>query len=197
MAQSLFGIFTHSTSTNLKDLEIYRKMGIQGVCYEAYEPSFINFEPMFNLLAKSLNGEEVEWEKTFAEDYRREHKITYTWQEADEPAIEKIFPDPVQQENVKLYYRLGRYKDLKSARAYLKFLLDHKDTLDYIFAANSIVRRGLLDTYSYKYRDLTPVEKDLLTRRKLWDFMEDISLDQDPIKVCEELMISILDKAEE
>ena len=197
MAQNLFGIFTHSTSTNLKDLEIYRKMGIQGVCYEAYEPSFINFEPMFNLLAKSLNGEEVEWEKTFAEDYRREHKITYTWQEADEPAIEKIFPDPVQQENVKLYYRLGRYKDLKSARAYMKFLLDHKDTLDYIFAANSIVRRGLLDTYSYKYRDLTPVEKDLLTRRKLWDFMEDIPLDQDPIKVCEDLMISILDKAEE
>ena len=78
----------------------------------------------------------------------------------------------------------------------MKFAFDHEDTLDPIFIAETIICAGPRSK-AYIYPDMTPMEKDFLTRRKLWDFMEDIPMDQDPIKVCKEIAFSIMDKAVE
>lgn len=197
MGQSLFGLFTHSTTVNLKDLEIYRDLGIQGVCYEAYEPAYVNFAEMFEVLAKAMNGEKVDWKPTATEDYYRNKSITYTWQEAADEAEIDSLPDltPDQKENIKLYWKFGREHSLKNARDYWKYLVDRKDSLDFIFAGCSIARTGLSEKAGYCYPELTPVEKDFLTRRKLWDFMEDIPMDQDPVQVCENIVTGLLDKA--
>jgi hypothetical protein len=50
---------------------------------------------------------------------------------------------------------------------------------------------------AYYYRDLTAEEQDYLTRRKLWDFMEDIPVEQEPIAVCKRIALVIMEKAVE
>ena len=196
MAQSLHGTFTYCTATQLKDLDTYRELGLQGVCYEAYEPGYVNFAEMFEILARKLNGEEVEYEECPVEKFRRENNICYTWGGVDDGTIDKLIVDPVKRQHYKLYRDMWHAPSLKNAKEYMKFAFDHEDTLDPIFIAETIICAGPRSK-AYIYPDMTPVEKDFLTRRKLWDFMEDIPMDQDPIKVCKEIALSIMDKAVE
>ncbi|MBQ9772428.1 MAG: hypothetical protein IJW23_11455 [Lentisphaeria bacterium] len=196
MAQSLHGVFTHCTSTNLADLETYRKIGVQGVCYEAYEPGYVNFAEMFEVLARALNGEKVEWQRTPMEDFCRDRQLSYTWKEATEEDIDRMIADPVKRQHAKLERAFWNTLSLKNAKEYMKFAFDHEDTLDPIFISSSLIQAGPR-TKAYFYPDMTPMEKDFLTRRKLWDFMEDIPMDQDPIAVCKNLVLGMMDKAVE
>ena len=196
MAQSLHGVFTHCTSTNLADLETYRKIGVQGVCYEAYEPGYVNFAEMFEVLARALNGEKVEWQRTPMEDFCRDRQLSYTWKEATEEEIDRMIADPVKRQHAKLQRAIHCAPSLKNAKEYMKFAFDHEDTLDPIFISCNLIQAGPR-TKAYFYPDMTPMEKDFLTRRKLWDFMEDIPMDQDPIAVCKNLVLGMMDKAVE
>ena len=48
---------------------------------------------------------------------------------------------------------------------------------------------------TFDRKQLSPVAADLLSRRKLWDFMEEIPLNEDPYKICRDLMTELLCKA--
>ena len=196
MAQGLHGTFTHATGVNLKDLKLYRELGVQGVCYEAYEPAYVNFADMFEVVARALNGEEVEWQETAVEKFLRENRPEFTWNGIPDEFFDKMIPNPVLRQHYKYYRNHWNNPTLKNAKEYMKFLFEHEDTLDPINAGHGIITAGPR-TKAYFYPDMTPVEKDFLTRRKLWDFMEDIPMDQDPIKVCKELIFGMLDRAVE
>lgn len=196
MAQGLHGTFSHATSSFLKDLEIFRQIGVQGVCYEAYEPGYCNFSDMFELLANAMNGEPVEWQETFWEKYRRENQIDFTWKDVSDELLDKEMKDPVQRQHIKYYRNMWNNPTLKNAKEYMKFAFDHEDTLDPICISHGIITCGPR-TKTYHYPDMTAVEQDYLTRRKLWDFMEDIPMEQDPIAVCKDIALTMLDKAVE
>ena len=196
MAQGLHGVFTHCTSTCLQDLEIFRDIGVQGVCYEAYEPGYVNFASFFEIVSAAMNGEKVDWKPTPMEEYCKSRNVSYTWAEADEADIDRLMPDPVQRQHLKYQRAFWNNPTLKTAKEFIKFAFEHEDTLDPIFIANSIILAGPR-TKNFYYPDLTPLEKDYLSRRKLWDFMEDIPMDQNPISVCKELVLGMIDKAVE
>ena len=194
MAQGLHGCFTHATSTFLKDLEIFRELGIQGVCYEAYEPGYANFSSMFELLAKAMNGESVEWKETPMELFRKKNDISFFWDRCNEDDLKRLITDPFMLEHTILYRRSWLNPSLDTAKQYLKFAFDHADILDPIFIGHTLAQTGIR-TKEYLFRDPTPEELDFLTRRKLWDFMEDIPEDQEPGEVCKNILFSLFDKA--
>lgn len=192
MAQGLHGCFTDATSTFLKDLETFREIGVQGVCYEAYEPGYIGFAPMFELLAKALNGEPVEWKETPRERFRRERNVPFYLENS--AGLEDLIDDPFAREHFLHYREFWLDPGLEHAKSYLKFAFDHGDVLDPLFIGFSLVKSGPRNK-KYFFRDMTSLEEDFLHRRKLWDFMEDIPSDQDPREVCSNIILSLFDKA--
>ena len=134
--------------------------------------------------------------RTPMEDFCRDRQISYTWKEATEEEIDRMIADPVKRQHAKLQRAFHCAPSLKNAKEYMKFAFEHEDTLDPIFISSSLIQAGPR-TKNYFYPDMTPMEKDFLTRRKLWDFMEDIPMDQDPIAVCKDLVLGMMDKAVE
>ena len=47
-----------------------------------------------------------------------------------------------------------------------------------------------------RHKNLSAEAEDFLHRRKLWDFMEDIPLSEDPRAVCRKVIFELLEKAE-
>ena len=56
--------------------------------------------------------------------------------------------------------------------------------------------RAGLQKRKYRFRSLSPEAEDFLHRRKLWDFMEDIPLQDDPRAYCRKIILELLEKAE-
>ncbi len=195
MAQGLCGTFQFGTETYLKDLDLFRKLGVQGVCYEAYEPGYSNFEQMFELLAKSMNGEEVEYTPSEMELSAKQNSI---WFDTDPNfPLEKYISDPFTLKQHQLYRPIWTGGGLREMRNYLEFMLENKDRLDYLFTGYFIFQQVGLHGKKMKFRNLTEQENDFLHRRKLWDFMEDIPISEDPRKICLNIIQSMLAKAEE
>jgi hypothetical protein len=176
-------------------LEIYRQLGIQGVCYEAYEPGYCHFSDMFEILAKAMMGEEIDYQPNEIERVMNDQEyIGWFGRTPPEPWMLPYITDPL---NLKLHQLIGAYNTdpcKQTFRNMLNFAVEHKDVLDplYIadFHARGALRRGLLDK-----NDLSEVAQDMLSRRKLWDFMEEIPMEDDPIKVCLNIIGELIEKA--
>ena len=196
MTQGFHGILMHNTSMILKDLETYRRLGVQGVCFEAYEPGYVNFESFFENVASALNGGEIDWQETPLEKFRLEKDINIAWSGVEDDVIDKYITDPMKNLHIKYFRNYLNTPTLKNAKSYMKFAFEHEAVLDSIYISHGIITSGLRNK-AYFYRDLTAEEQDYLTRRKLWDFMEDIPMDQDPIAVCKRIAMEMIEKAVE
>ena len=195
MAQGLCGVFQHGTWSYLRDLELYRELGIQGVCYEAYEPGYCHFSDMFEILAKAMMGEEIDYQPTKLEQVINGEP--YTGWFGRTPPEDWMIPFITDPRNLKLHQLIGAYNTdpcKQTFRNMLTFAVEHKDVLDPLFIADfharGALRRGLLDK-----NDLSEVAQDMLSRRKLWDFMEEIPMEDDPIKVCLNIIGELIEKA--
>ena len=73
---------------------------------------------------------------------------------------------------------------------------EHEDLFDPLFIGSGIAS-NCRTTGKLKFKNLSPEAKDMIHRRKLWDFMEDIPLDQDPREVCRSLIFELAEKAED
>lgn len=194
MKQSFFGTFQHGTNSYLKDLELFRRLGVSGVCYEAYEPGYLGFSDMFELLARAMNGESVDYKET---DIEREIAKTSMNLFCNDPnfPIEKYINDPIELKSAQLYRRLWLEHTPELYREYVEFAFENKDTLDPIFIGFAIadfgVRWGKL-----KFNNLSPEAHKMLHTNKLWDFMENIPENENPIDVCSDLIFELVKKAE-
>jgi hypothetical protein len=196
MAQGYFGVFQFATQAMLEDLKTFRQLGIDGVCYEAYEPGYKQFEDMFEILAKAMMGEEIDYQPNELERAMNDKEyIGWFGRTPPEPWMLPYITDP---RNLKLHQLIGAYNTdpcKQTFRNMLNFAVEHKDVLDplYIadFHARGAMRRGLLDK-----NDLSEVAQDMLSRRKLWDFMEEIPMEDDPIKVCLGIVEEIIEKVQ-
>lgn len=194
MAQGLLGTFQYSTAIFLKDLEFYRSLGIQGVCYEAYEPGYAGFSPMFEILARAMNGEDIAYEQGELEKILVKKKIDLFCDDMDFP-IEQYVDDPFRLEQTRLFREAWMRPTLDLFRRYIRFAFDNEDRLDPLQIGYSLAQAGPR-TGKYRYKNLSPEAEDFLRRRKLWDFMEDIPLSEDPRAVSRKIILELLEKAE-
>lgn len=194
MAQSLLGTFQYTTDAFLKDLEIYRELGVQGVCYEAYEPGYAGFSSMFEILARAMNGEEVSYEPGELEKALVQHKIGLFCIDLEFP-IEKYIGEPFRREQALLFRESWLNPTIDLFRRYIRFAFDHEDSLDPLMIGYNLASAGPR-VGKYIYKNLSAEAEDFLHRRKLWDFMEDIPLSEDPRSACRKVIFELLEKAD-
>ncbi len=194
MAQSLFGVFQHNTSVLLKDLERYRTLGIQGVYYEAYEPGYSGFSDMFEILADAMNGKEINYSPQELERILPKTGMRIFCTDPDFP-LEKYLMDPFALKQAKLYCEFWRNPTVDLYRRYLDCAFEHEDSMDALMIGFGIAQYGRVSGIM-SYTHLSPEADDLLHRRKLWNFMEDIPLSEDPRAVCRDLILELAAKAE-
>ncbi len=192
MKQSLYGTFQYATSTYLQDLEIYRKLGLRGVCYEAFEPGYSNFAQMFEILARAMNGEEIEYEETEIEKAIAKTDMKIFCTDYDFP-LEKYISDSFQLKNAQLYreFRLNLTPELY--REYVRFAFDNSDKLDPVYIGFSLADYGRKYN-TLKFDNLSDRAYKMHNTVKLWDFMENIPLCEDPIKICTDLIWEMVEK---
>lgn len=204
MAQGLFTTFVHNPSVYLRDLEIYRKLGVQGVCYEAYEPGYTNFSSMFSLLARALNGESVEYEPDEMERIMTApHPKTYFFHDPDFP-LEKYIKDPIRLKQTEMYRYIemirktgGKASYCYSAefyREFMNFYFEHGDRFDSLMAGYQLAYTGRKLKH-LDFKGLSDDANEFLSYSKLWDYMETIPLTEDPRQKCRNIILELMDKA--
>ena len=182
MKQGFFGIFQHGTDAALEDLKTFREIGVQGVCFEAYEPGYSAFEEMFETIAPAMNGTVVPSIHDPVADWcRRNNEIQ--WCSSIEQHPERFLPPGDELEYEKLISRIHSCPiDSKLYREYLDFVMARQEKLDWLYGCFTIARRGRL-AGTLKWEGLSPLAQDFSTRTKLWDFLEDLPHHKDALEV--------------
>ena len=193
MKQSLFGTFQHASRTYLKDLEIYRRLGVQGVCYEAFEPGYSGFSDMFEVLSRAMNGEDPGYIPDALDEVLPKTKMDVFCNDMTFP-LEEYISDPFRLKQALLFRRSLLDFGLDLFREYLRFGLENEAQMDPLFIGFFLAQKGLAQK-KIVFRNLSMEADTLIHRRKLWDFMEDIPLLEDPRKICRSLMHEFYEKA--
>lgn len=187
MCQGFWGCPQYNTGVYLQDQQIYRDLGLGGVCYEAYEPGFPAFAGMFSALAagkradvpceleKILPGTDL---KVFCTD------MDFPFERYLDPFAAKIARNLCTSLNgVNAQF----YRDV------VKFEWENEDKLDPVLVGYAAARNGYVKG-SLRFDGLSDIAADFISRRKLWDFMEEIPLDEDPRQVCKEIIMELCEK---
>lgn len=197
MGQSYFGTFQHNTKVMLQDLELYRHLGISGVCYEAYEPGYEFFQSHFERLAMAMadpdsigNYQETALERQlsnmgnmclFCDD------VTFP--------LEKYIDDPLLLRQARLYRDVQCRLSATVFRKYLDLAFEHPKRLDFLMIGFGMAKMGLV-FQKLAFSRLSEQAEELLRSRKLWDFMERIPASLEPIVVTRQLIEEFYDKVE-
>lgn len=192
MMQSYYGTFQYGTDSYLKDLRLYRELELQGVCYEAFEPGFANFEPMFEILADALNGKDFEHEMTELECWLRSSRQAVFCQDPDLP-LDKFFRDPFLLEQNHLYREMMLKPSLDNCRCYINFAFANETRMDPLFIGYGVAKNCLAQKVAV-FPGISAEAQDFLSRRKLWDFMEDIPDSENPRDVCKNIIYELMEK---
>lgn len=193
MKQGYCGNSQCGTASYLEDLKLFRSLGVQGVCYEAYEPGYQSFAHGFELLSRALRGEEIEYEPSPFELAARRWGMEWVCDKNYFP-LEQYIQDPVELKNQQFYKR-HTTPTPDYFRRYYEFACEHKERLDWILIGSSLARRGYLRGL-IRFPRISPEARNLLLSRKLWDFMEDIPLAEDPVAVTGAVLDELAAKAQ-
>ena len=185
MKQGFHSVFQHGTGPALDDLNLFRELGVSGVCYEAFEPGYHEFAEMFEILAGALNGRTAE--VTLPEGFREAvlSSGSVIWGQSPDIDLKRFISDPVSLKNAEFTRRMvcGDV-DRSFFLEYFDFMLEHREKLDWIYGCYSLIKRCRIRNIPLKFKDLSAPAADFATRRKLWDFMEDIPPDRSPVAEC-------------
>lgn len=196
MKQGLVGNFQYCTHSYLEDLETFRSLGLQGVCFEAFEPGYSAFAGLFETLSQAAGGKAPEHIPCELERMVREKRFYWV---CDDPEFDltPYISDPVLLKNHQFFQRYYLDGSLKFFRDYVSFALEHDDRLDVLYIG-FWQSRYLLKNNKIRFRDLSPEAERMLQSRKLWDFMESLAEAEveDPRALCRELVAELLCKAE-
>ncbi len=186
MCQGFLGTFQHNTGVYKQDLNTFEKLELGGICYEAYEPFFNNFAPLFETLANK---------KEYHPDI-----------------LEKILP----QTSMRVFcdnaaFPLGKYLDSKAAqhaeffrrhlmspdaanyRNFVNFVMQDETLTDPLLVGYGCARH-LYCNHKAKFQKLSDEAESFINSRKLWDFMEKIPLTEDPRQICKNIIYELTEK---
>ena len=176
MMQSLVGNFQRNTFSMLKDLELYRRLDLRGVLFEAFEPGYCYFKRHFEVLARAMtdpdygrNYQPDEVEKAFMDlDLNFSHIDGGT----SEELLELLSPD--EREYVTLCDR-GMFKATpESFRALMDHIIAHQDTVDVCFIVCAAAKRGMNVSRTLDFSHASAEAQRMLSFRKPWDYMEQL-----------------------
>ena len=101
--------------------------------------------------------------------------------------------DTVERKLLEFYRRHHSSFDPRNIIDFIRYSLEHRDRLDYLYSGFTLLRM-----LKQKRPEICPVlseaEEYFLAHRKLWDFMENLHCDSDPIAVVTGLITSIVNK---
>ena len=186
MLQGYMSVFQYGTGAYLQDLQRFRALGVQGVCYEAYEQGYQNYQEMFEILAKALNGEEVQYEEHPLEKIFRQSQM-YRFCSDENFPLEKYISDPFTLQHLKFYRRFWLNPDCSLLKEYTDFALKNDGKVDPILIAWYCVQYGKA-VKKIDFPGLSQVTQNFISRRKLWDAMEEIPDSEDPVKFCHKII---------
>ena len=190
MCQGYFGCPQYNTDVYLEDQKIYQKLGLAGVCYEAYEPGFGLFEKMFYSLAK---GERID-EPSLLEKYLPTTNLKVFCHDLNFP-----FDDYLDSYSATIAKFLCISLNGITAKDYqnlVEFEWDNEEKTDPILVGFGAAKNGLAKNV-ISFDNLSNRATDFLSRRKLWDFMEEIPLTEDPRAVCKEIILELAQKVKD
>jgi len=190
------GVFQQNTPALLQDLLVYKKLGVKGVCYEAYEPGYPFFEKSFEALSNALT--EIETIQEYAPSALEEkilsarHGMSLFCIDRNFP-LDKFISDPLELKMAQLYRQSLWELTPELVSRYISLAFEHKDILDALWIGFNLLTSGK-HTKSLVFDSLNEEENAFLNYRKLWDFMENIPLADDPVKNTERMIFNIQDK---
>jgi hypothetical protein len=192
MGQALQGVFQHNTGVMLKDLHLYKQLGVQGVCYEAYEPGYSGFAENFEILAKAMLDLDSakDYQPSELEQILRENPKMNCFCDDLKFPLRNYFSNSVELQHIE-YFRQGFSASLPDTyRDYVKFAFEHEERFDPLFIGFFNAKwgeyKGALD-----FSRGSDEARYMLNHNKLWDFMEKIHLDKDPVKECKKLIFDL------
>ena len=143
------------------------------------------FAEMFEILAGALNGRAAE--VTLPEGFREAvlSSGSVIWGQSPDIDLKRFISDPVSLKNAEFTRRMvcGDV-DRSFFLEYFDFMLEHREKLDWIYGCYSLIKMCRIRNIPLKFKDLSAPAADFATRRKLWDFMEDIPPDRSPVTEC-------------
>jgi hypothetical protein len=192
MGQALQGVFQHNTGIMLKDLELYKQLGVQGVCYEAYEPGYSGFAEYFEILAKAMIDIESakDYQPTELERFLQENNQMECFCDDMQFPLKHYLKDDTTLKHVD-YFRRGWVSPMpRNYRDYVNFAFEHERRFDSLFVGYFNAKwgqyKGALD-----FSQASEEAQYMLGHTKLWDFMEKIPLNENPIKKCKQLILNL------
>ena len=192
MKQGYAGNFQYGTLSYLEDIRTLHALGVQGICFEAFEPGYSFFSDLFELLAKVIGGEAWDYAPTELDNAIRELRCHWFCDRPDFP-LERYISDPVALKSQQFYQR--QYADMSADffRRYTRFAMEHADRLDDIYIGY-IQARAHLRHGKIRFSGLSDEAQRMLASRKLWDFMEEIPDSLNPRSVCRRILEELLVK---
>ena len=191
MCQGYWGVAQHNTGVYLKDQETYQKLGLGGVCYEAYEPGYGAFAETFRSLAAGRRlSPETELERILPKSGM---KLFCT--DTNFPLERHL--DDFQCRQARFFQKsLHGGLTPEVYRELVEFEWANEETLDAVLIGYAAARGGLAKG-TLRFEGLSEQAQDFISRRKLWDFMEEIPLPENPREVCKKLILELSDKVHE
>ncbi len=192
MGQSFQGVFQHNTGALLQDLRLYRQLGVRGVCYEAYEPGYGNFREQFEILSAAMRDPAVidAYEYTPLEEALPQRpQMKFFCDELEFP-LQEFLKDEHTCRHVDLFRRNFVTPSPQNYREYLDFAMAHAGTLDPLMIGMFNAKWGIYKN-RLNFSKASPGAKELLCHTKLWDYMEKIPQDRNPIDECRQLVCNL------
>ena len=194
MKQGFEGNFQYGTASYLEDLKTFHSLGIQGVCFEAFEPGYGAFAQLFETLSRAMLGEEIKYELSEAEKACRKHAM--------QPEIPGSRVDLTPYISDPFFLKCHRFHGQSFGRItpqffrdYVSFALENKERMDCLYIAFRNARNGVKQG-TLVFKNLSPEAEKFLNSRKTWDFMEDISQYGDPREATFAVVDELLKKME-
>ncbi len=194
MMQSTMSCPQPNTGALLQDIATFRKLGVDGVVYEAFEPGIDSFAEQLGTLSRALQGEAVEHvpdalEQAGVGDADIQHRA---WpylmaREYDGLALlARHLPDPVVLEHARRLRQYMHERTLANWQQVAGYAMEHRDRLDWLYIAFTLMKWLPAE---HKPQVSDPACQRYLTVTKLWDFMEE---QERPIPATEAVMRQLL-----
>ena len=199
MAQGLLSLNGDHAGALLDDLRLCRALGVQGACYEAYEPGFEHFEASIKTLSQglwdidSMDGYEP---SAFERDLNSgQWDVGWIFCKDQKFPLERHLHDPIVLEHARNYRALLNNANATTLKKLVAHVFAHPKRFDPGWSAfhgcKWCMAEGVID-----FSRASEAAQRMLSYHKLWDFMEEVPLDADPRQMVQELVLEAVERAE-
>ena len=102
--------------------------------------------------------------------------------------------DEIQCDLVRFHLDAQKGLTATQFRQLVEFEWNHENLLDPVLVGYAAARSGMASG-TLGFKGLSEQASDFISRRKLWDFMEEIPLEDDPRDICRKLIFELATKA--